>query len=90
MESPRKPVHGDVSTRHTALKEVAEEFGVSARKIKASAKGTKIICAARDELCKRLYDQNYSLNDIGSFLCGRRHSTIFAAIKRATARAQCP
>ena len=73
-------------TPHTVLKDVAAEFCISQRKIKSPKKGSRIVCVARDELCRRLHNLGYSTTDVGEYLCGRNHSTISAAIKRANGR----
>lgn len=68
------------------LKSVAEDFGISARRIKSASRGTKYESYARDEFCSVAYSAGYSLNDIGKFLRGRDHSTIWSAVQRARER----
>ena len=69
-----------------ALADVASDFQVSRRKIKSPKRGTARVCLARDELARRLYEQGFTLREIGEYLCGRDHSTISVAVRRANRR----
>ena len=68
------------------LRAVAEEWAVSARKLKRRLRGSPNVAEARDELARRMYEAGYSLSAIGQFLGGRKHSTISVAVQRANER----
>ena len=72
------------------LKIVAKEFRVSQRAIKSPRKHGRQVCAARDELCRRLYLAGWTQTEIGKFLCMRAPTTISSALQRAEARLKHP
>ena len=74
MEPARRVVFGiDGKARPAvvpdeALADVASDFQVSRRKIKSPKRGTARVCLARDELARRLYEQGFTLREIGEYL----------------------
>jgi hypothetical protein len=73
-------------TAQDLLAEVAKEFGVAKRRIKTPKRGGRAACEARDEFCRRMFANGYSLGDIARFLCGRTNDAIYLAVRRAEAR----
>ena len=67
------------------LRTVARDFWVSRHRIKRGERKTAV-CLARDELCRRLYDQDgHSYPEIGKFL-RLHHTSILMAVRRARGR----